>query len=247
MKLFMNIIMITIIIYMVCDQTKITSEARHLKLQEASIDTSSSTSSKNINEVGLKQGNVNVELVKYDFKHKETRKLDQTNGEDLVKEGSTDDFAPTNPGNSPGVGHRKGHANVKDDFKHTQRKMEKNVKGSLEHKEEKKIHKTNGQDQYFLTRSKDDFAPTYPGNSPGVGHRKGYVNGEGFKDALEHKEERKMNGQDHFINGSTDDFAPTSPGNSPGVGHKKGEDFKPTTPGHSPGVGHAFMENEPKA
>ncbi|KAJ9170722.1 hypothetical protein P3X46_018811 [Hevea brasiliensis] len=57
---------------------------------------------------------------------------------------------------------------------------------------------------------------------------------------------------------STDDFRPTSPGFSPGVGHPKAvitsfnvetsvtefkDDYRPTQPGHSPGVGHAYQKN----
>ncbi|KAH0864682.1 hypothetical protein HID58_081893 [Brassica napus] len=157
----------------------------------------------------------------------EARKLRKTTGQDHFKAGSTDEFVPTSPGNSPGLGHKR------DNFKPTQGRM---------------LQKTNGQ-SHFKTGLTDDFAPTSPGHSPGMGHKKGSANVEGLKDNFEPTEERKspkMDGQDHFKTGTTEDFAPTTPGNSPGMGHKKGDDFKPTTPGHSPGVGHAIKNDEPK-
>lgn len=101
--------------------------------------------------------------------------------------------------------------------------------------------------------NKDDFRPTTPGSSPGVGH---YAQTLGF---------------DESVAGYKDDFRPTTPGSSPGVGHSfatkeddvqsdtkiKGtsvshsmegneNDFRPTGPGHSPGVGHAFPSTNVK-
>ncbi|CAH8361972.1 unnamed protein product, partial [Eruca vesicaria subsp. sativa] len=55
---------------------------------------------------------------------------------------STNDFAPTDPGNSPGIGHP---PRLSDDFKVV------------------KVLKKNDE-------STNDFAPTDPGNSPGIGH-----------------------------------------------------------------------------
>lgn len=86
--------------------------------------------------------------------------------------------------------------------------------------------------------SKDDFRPTAPGYSPGVGHPKAVFSASKSSDS------------------STNDFRPTAPGNSPGVGHPKEvytssgkqvestssqstTDFRPTNPGYSPGVGHS--------
>ncbi|KAL1214361.1 Precursor of CEP9 [Cardamine amara subsp. amara] len=240
MKLF-TIIVTTIVISMVFEQTPINTEARRLRKKDGQDHFKASSSNElkgNSLGIGHKKSNVNVEGLQDDFKPTEGRRLQKTrNGQDHFKTGTTDDFAPTTPGNSPGVGHRKKNENVqrlKDDFKPT---------------EERRLQKTNGQDHY-KTGSTDDFAPTAPGNSPGVGHKKMNVNVKEVKDDLEPTEERplqKTNDQDHFKTGSTDDFAPTSPGNSPGMGHKKGDDFKPTTPGHSPGVGHAVKNDEPKA
>ncbi|XP_002877754.2 uncharacterized protein LOC9312107 [Arabidopsis lyrata subsp. lyrata] len=231
MKL-LSITVMTIVISMVFDQTPITTEARRLRntndqdhFKAGSTDDFAPTSPGNSPGVGHRKGKVNVEGFQDDFKPTEGRKLLKTNGQDHFKTGSTDDFAPTSPGHSPGVGHRKDTANVE------------------------RFQQTNGQN-HFKTGSTDEFAPTSPGNSPGIGHKKGNANVKGFKDDFAPTEEirlKKMNGKDHFKSGSTDDFAPTTPGNSPGMGHKKGDDFKPTTPGHSPGVGHAVNNNEPKA
>ncbi|CAI0554064.1 unnamed protein product [Linum tenue] len=100
--------------------------------------------------------------------------------------------------------------------------------------------------------SKEDFRPTAPGVSPGVGHPNddfrptapGYSPGVGHSVGLQNRGESYNN----------DDFRPTAPGFSPGVGHaeltddsvdafrpRETEDFKPTQPGHSPGVGHAAV------
>ncbi|EOA25607.1 hypothetical protein CARUB_v10018955mg [Capsella rubella] len=229
---------------MVFSQTATTTEARKLRktkdqdrIKAGSTGDFVPTSLGNSLGVGHKKGNANVEGFQDDFKPTEGRKLQKTTGEDHFKTGTIDDFAPTFPGHSPGVGHKKANANaerVKDDFKHT---------------EGKNTQQTDGQN-HFKTGTTDDFAPTSPGNSPGIGHKRGNVNVKESKDDFSPTEERRLqkaNGQDHFITGTTDDFAPTSPGNSPGMGHKKGDEFKPTTPGHSPGIGHAVKNDEPTA
>ncbi|KAG6775848.1 hypothetical protein POTOM_019347 [Populus tomentosa] len=98
---------------------------------------------------------------------------------------------------------------------------------------------------------KDDFRPTPPGVSPGVGHPKTI----GTK-----------SNNEHSLTDFKDDFQPTTPGHSPGIGHaldnddddneevsptapgssveRSGTAFKPTKPGHSPGIGHTFSEND---
>lgn len=98
---------------------------------------------------------------------------------------------------------------------------------------------------------KDDFRPTPPGASPGVGHPKTIGTNSN---------------NEHSLTDFKDDFQPTTPGHSPGVGHaldnddddneevsptapgssveRSGTAFKPTTPGHSPGIGHIFSEND---
>ncbi|CAG7865102.1 precursor of CEP9 [Brassica rapa] len=242
MKLF-ALILRTIIISIIFDQAPITTEARKLRkttgqdhFKARSTDEFVPSSPGNSPGMGHKRGNANVERFQDDFKPTEGKKVHKTSGQDHFKTGVTDDFAPTSPGNSPGIGHKKGHANVKgveDNFKPTEGRM---------------LQKTNGQ-SHFKTGLTDDFAPTSPGHSPGMGHKKGSANIEGLKDNFEPTVERKStkkDGQDHFKTGTTEDFAPTTPGNSPGMGHKKGDDFKPTTPGHSPGVGHAVENDEPK-
>ncbi|KAK5783047.1 uncharacterized protein LOC108482803 [Gossypium arboreum] len=60
---------------------------------------------------------------------------------------------------------------------------------------------------------KDDFRPTAPGNSPGIGHS--------FEEDNDERNEEK---------GAS--FRSTN--------GKHAQDFKRTSPGHSPGVGHVF-------
>ncbi|KAJ7952882.1 Precursor of CEP9 [Quillaja saponaria] len=74
----------------------------------------------------------------------------------------------------------------------------------------------------------DDFRPTSPGNSPGVGHK--------------HRTD-----EEHVGVG----LKAAEVGHSPDVKHsvtaRTENDFKPTAPGHSPGVGHAVqtkMDNQ---
>ncbi|CAK9315237.1 unnamed protein product [Citrullus colocynthis] len=55
--------------------------------------------------------------------------------------------------------------------------------------------------------SKDDFRPTTPGNSPGVGHHSVRRSGTVAATAAASQE------------GLKDDFRPTAPGHSPGIGH----------------------------
>ncbi|MBA0760890.1 hypothetical protein Gotri_023603, partial [Gossypium trilobum] len=101
---------------------------------------------------------------------------------------------------------------------------------------------------------KEDFRPTTPGSSPGVGHS--------FAEDVEDIAERKptsisvQGNGNRSIAGYKEDFRPTTPGNSPGGGHSFAEDdedieSKPPSnstkgngehsiAGHSPGVGHAY-------
>ncbi|KZV45995.1 hypothetical protein F511_10685 [Dorcoceras hygrometricum] len=60
----------------------------------------------------------------------------------------------------------------------------------------------------------NDFRPTQPGNSPGVGH-----SFTGRKDSVQAEVKSHESGVTHTVEGSTDDFRPTGPGHSPGVGH----------------------------
>ncbi|CAA7056914.1 unnamed protein product [Microthlaspi erraticum] len=67
--------------------------------------------------------------------------------------------------------------------------------------EARQLRKADGQEHdhdHFTAGYTDDFGPTSPGNSPGIGHKmKESENVDGFKD----------------------EFKPTTPGHSPGVGH----------------------------
>ncbi|WCJ31099.1 hypothetical protein M5689_012613 [Euphorbia peplus] len=141
-----------------------------------------------------------------------------------------DDFRPTSPGYSPGVGHPKAvFANSQSDH----------IDHSIARKEEES--------------STDDFRPTEPGYSPGVGHPMEVATSSN-KDRYRPTQPGHSPGTAHpKEESSTDDFRPTAPGFSPGVGHRKEvvtvagvendfsgtkDDYRPTQPGHSPGVGH---------
>ncbi|GMI86445.1 hypothetical protein HRI_002313800 [Hibiscus trionum] len=65
---------------------------------------------------------------------------------------------------------------------------------------------------------KEDFRPTTPGNSPGVGHSFA----EDDEDIVEQKP-GSFNAK-HSTAGDKEDFRPTTPGNSPGAGHSFEED-----------------------
>ncbi|KAL5754880.1 hypothetical protein ACOSP7_023100 [Xanthoceras sorbifolium] len=109
---------------------------------------------------------------------------------------------------------------------------------------------------------KDDFRPTTPGISPGVGHS--------FAHQPNAESKLVSDKAGHFVTGAKDDFRPTAPGISPGVGHSFAQhqsnaesqlvydkarhfvtgakdDFRPTAPGHSPGVGHSFAQHQTNA
>ena len=60
-----------------------------------------------------------------------------------------------------------------------------------------------------------DFAPTDPGNSPGIGHPKMDVHAPRHNDYFKVARGLKKNDE------STKDFALTDPGNSPGIGHPR--------------------------
>ncbi|KAK2657439.1 hypothetical protein Ddye_010491 [Dipteronia dyeriana] len=63
---------------------------------------------------------------------------------------SEDDFRPTTPGISPGVGHS---------FSQDQQKAESKL-----------VADNSKKAGHFMTGGKDDFRPTTPGRSPGIGH-----------------------------------------------------------------------------
>lgn len=116
------------------------------------------------------------------------------------------DFSPTNPGRSPGVGHK--------------------AKANNNNKEVKTVSSS----------TPDDFSPTNPGRSPGVGHGKKQSAADdlvstnlGRSPGIGHKnigtnDQDSLNSlhhpaPDHTLSSSPDDFKPTNPGRSPGVGH----------------------------
>jgi len=156
-----------------------------------------------------------------------------------------DDFRPTTPGNSPGV----GHSFPLDDQADI---------------EPKALSKRTTDVRHSLTGFKNGRRPpTAPGHSPGVGHS--------FPLLEEDVEESKSPEVSHSVTGFIDAHRPTAPGHSPGVGHSfpfleedveesKSPEIshsvtgfidahRPTAPGHSLGVGHVLQNKntEPNA
>ncbi|CAL1408701.1 unnamed protein product [Linum trigynum] len=179
-------------------------------------------------------------------------------------EGSKEDFRPTAPGVSPGV----GHPNLNDSSPSTGAN-EQSTKS-----EDAETGTSNAPGESDNSGGKDDFRPTAPGFSPGVGHSVGLQNRGGDEKTGEVIMAAESYNSDDFrptapgfspgvghavlTDDSVDAFRPTKPGQSPGVGHAselenrgvknrgysvsgETEDFKPTQPGHSPGVGHAAV------
>lgn len=102
MKLFTIIVMTILVIHMVFDQTP-TTEAR--KLQEAESQNYFKDRSTNVFLAAIEgmKGVTNVQGLKDDFK--------EAKGLNLPKDGFTNAFRPTSPGDSPGIGH-KGIVNI---------------------------------------------------------------------------------------------------------------------------------------
>lgn len=80
--------------------------------------------------------------------------------------------------------------------------------------------------EHSMAAYKDDFRPTSPGFSPGVGHPM-FGNSEVAKSAnAAHADSNS--GMQHFVTAANkDDFRPTGPGHSPGVGHAFETKLKP--------------------
>ncbi|GAB4848954.1 hypothetical protein Ancab_003768 [Ancistrocladus abbreviatus] len=105
----------------------------------------------------------------------------------------------------------------------------------------------------------DDFRPTAPGNSPGVGHRleagkadtKAFVESPDLKwiDDFRHTTPSDSPGVGHPFVSGTNNIAPNHPREDHGVGHplaRYRDDSRPTMPGRSPGVGHFHGEETTK-
>ncbi|CAI9766832.1 unnamed protein product [Fraxinus pennsylvanica] len=82
-------------------------------------------------------------------------------------------------------------------------------------KQKQNFPQSKGNHEFSLSSTSDeaynyvnDFRPTNPGNSPGIGHRF-----EAENDVAQPKTPPFASGK------NTDDFRPTKPGHSPGVGH----------------------------
>ncbi|KAK1363826.1 hypothetical protein POM88_039387 [Heracleum sosnowskyi] len=117
------------------------------------------------------------------------------------------DFRPTTPGNSPGVGHSYAEHSVV---------IQPNEAGDVMKllTKESKQEFTSKQKVSTVGNSVDGFRPTAPGNSPGVGHS--YTKNDV---KVQQKGVGIGPGVGHPDAGSTDDFKPTQPGHSPAVGH----------------------------
>ncbi|KAF2283697.1 hypothetical protein GH714_014076 [Hevea brasiliensis] len=157
---------------------------------------------------------------------------------------SKDDFRPTSPGYSPGVGHPKeittssvelSVEELKDDYGPTKPAGPNPEVGHTTNLHQSKFGKINSSQ------------PTHSSHVP---------------QSMAEKEEMSSSPVTpiRFGASAADGFRPTTPGShSPGVGHPlSGEasdveidptpigfsdDYRPTHPGHSPGVGHPYEKN----
>lgn len=118
-----------------------------------------------------------------------------------------DDFSPTNPGRSPGVGHKANNQKVQtlssstpDDFSPTNPGRSPGV-GHSKH-------------------SADDLVSTNLGRSPGIGHKNIGISYRDNKQIMHNTPNSLYHpAPAHTLSSSPDDFKPTNPGRSPGVGH----------------------------
>ncbi|KAJ6419912.1 hypothetical protein OIU84_029936 [Salix udensis] len=156
-------------------------------------------------------------------RHPETPGANSNNGQSV--NAFKDDFEPTTPGHSPGVGHI--HADKDQDDNEDVDPKAPSSGSSTE-------------------RAGAAFKPTKPGHSRGVGHMSSVDQSDKIDpnpSNIEHSITTPghslgfghiLAGQDQDDNEDVDPKAPSS-GSSTG---RVGAAFKPTKPGHSPGVGH---------
>ncbi|KAJ6740289.1 PRECURSOR OF CEP1-RELATED [Salix purpurea] len=120
---------------------------------------------------------------------------------------------------------------------------------SVRHPETPGANSNNG---HSVNAFKDDFEPTTPGHSPGVGH----IHADKDQDDSEDVD-RKAPSSGSSTERAGAAFKPTKPGHSPGVGHMSSVDqsdktdpkasnfeHSVTTPGHSPGFGHIHADED---
>ncbi|KAM7510371.1 hypothetical protein LguiB_009246 [Lonicera macranthoides] len=161
-------------------------------------------------QILLTEGRQLKSMKKQDFNTIEERRNlvspTQTLGSGNIEAGNVDDFRPTTPGNSPGVGHSFEEHNV--DVEPEALGNGSTVGSSLAGNTDDSRPTVPEQGNV------DDFRPTTPGYSPGAGHSFEEHNVDVEPEAL-------GNGStvESSIAGNTDDFRPTVPGHSPGVGH----------------------------
>uniref|UniRef100_A0A6N2M3I6 Uncharacterized protein n=1 Tax=Salix viminalis TaxID=40686 RepID=A0A6N2M3I6_SALVM len=205
-------------------------------------------------------------------RHPETPGANSNNGHSVSA--FKDDFEPTTPGHSPGVGH---------------------IHADEDQEDNEDVDPKAPSSGSSTGRAGAAFKPTKPGHSPGVGHMSsvdqsdkidpnpsnyehsittpGHSPGFGHilagQDQDDSEDDAKEPGSESSIGRDGAAFKPTTPGHSPGVSHihadedqddnedvdpkapgsgsstgRGGAAFKPTKPGHSPGVGHMLSVDQ---
>ncbi|XP_018455564.1 precursor of CEP6 [Raphanus sativus] len=78
----------------------------------------------------------------------------------------------------------------------------------IQYTEARQLRETDSADreQHFTAGNTEDFGPTYPGNSPGIGH--------------------KLKENNEIAEGFKDDIKPMTPGHSLGSGHVVNNELK---------------------
>ncbi|KAJ6419910.1 hypothetical protein OIU84_029934 [Salix udensis] len=156
-------------------------------------------------------------------RHPETPGANSNNGQSV--NAFKDDFEPTTPGHSPGVGHI--HADKDQDDNEDVDPKAPSSGSSTE-------------------RAGAAFKPTKPGHSRGVGHMSSVDQSDKIDpnpSNIEHSitTPGQSPGFGHILAGQdqddSEDVDPKAPSSGSSTG-RAGAAFKPTKPGHSPGVGH---------
>ncbi|KAJ6740295.1 PRECURSOR OF CEP5 [Salix purpurea] len=162
-------------------------------------------------------------------RHLETPGANSNNGHSV--NAFKDDFEPTTPGHSPGVGHI--HADKDQD-------------------DSEDVDPKAPSSGSSTGRAGATFKPTKPGHSPGVGHMSSVDQSDKIDpnpSNIEHSITTPGHspGFGHILAGQdkddSEDVDPKAPGSGSSTG-RAGAAFKPTKPGHSPGVGHMLSVDQ---
>uniref|UniRef100_A0A6N2KXB2 Precursor of CEP9 n=1 Tax=Salix viminalis TaxID=40686 RepID=A0A6N2KXB2_SALVM len=164
-------------------------------------------------------------------RHPETPGANSNNGHSVSA--FKDDFEPTTPGHSPGVGH---------------------IHADEDQEDNEDVDPKAPSSGSSTGRAGAAFKPTKPGHSPGVGHMsyvdqsdKIYPNPSNIEHSI--TTPGHSPGFDHILAGQDQDDSEDDakePGSESSIG-RDGAAFKPTTPGHSPGIGHmSFVDQSDK-